>query len=324
MTAFNATPNNNPGSGAAQPQQQQPLKSEPVNNSLSVTNEAPASSWVPKVFAGVAIVAAFAGWMYQSSQLSVVRNELAHSRDQMSELHKQVDTASAEAEAKLNESIAKMNQQIADAKKEAEVTVVRTQNVRAAQANKTLTALTQRNEELVKQIDDIKKENQEAQEKSAQVAEKLSGVEGQIGDVKTEVANNRNTLDETRTDLKRAMGDMGVMSGLIATNSTELAALRKLGERDYIEFTLPRTGAPQKIGDVQLALKKTDLKRNRFTFDVLADDRRVEKKDKTINEPVQFYISKARQPYEVVINSVSKDKVSGYLAVPKAKLMAQR
>jgi hypothetical protein len=114
------------------------------------------------------------------------------------------------------------------------------------------------------------------------------------------------------------------MSGLIATNSTELAALRKLGERDYYEFTLPKKSGPQRVGDIQLTLKKADVKRNKFTLDVLADDRRVEKKDKGINEPVQFYMSGTRIPYEVVVNEIRKDQVIGYLSVPKVKIMAKR
>jgi hypothetical protein len=111
-----------------------------------------------------------------------------------------------------------------------------------------------------------------------------------------------------------------VMSGLIATNSKELEALKKLGDRDYFEFDLPKSSSPQKVGDIQLALRRADVKRNRFTLEVLADDRRVEKKDKTINEPVQFYTSSTRIPYEIVVNQVRKDHVVGYLSVPKVKL----
>jgi hypothetical protein len=174
---------------------------------------------------------------------------------------------------------------------------------------------------LAQQLDQLKQDNTS---KATEVDQTLTGIKGDVGDVKTEVASTKADLDTTKTDLKRAMGDMGVMSGLIATNSTELGELRKLGERNYIEFTLPKNGGPQKVGDIQMALKKNDWKRNRFTLDVLADDKRVEKRDKTVNEPVQFYLSSMRLPYEVVVNSVTKDGVKGYLAVPKVKLMAQR
>ncbi len=138
--------------------------------------------------------------------------------------------------------------------------------------------------------------------------------------VKQNVASTRSDLDKTGADLKRVMGDMGVMSGLIATNSKDLDALRALGERNYFEFDLTKAQGMKKIGDVVLTLKKSDPKRNRFTVDVLADDKHVEKKDKTMNEPVQLYLSGNMQPYEIVVNQVKKDEVVGYLATPKVKV----
>jgi hypothetical protein len=115
------------------------------------------------------------------------------------------------------------------------------------------------------------------------------------------------------------------MSGLIATNSKELSALRELGERDYIEFRVGRSKDLQRVGDINIRLKKADVKRNRFSLELVADDKRVEKKDRNINEPVQFYVlSKARQPYEMVVNEVRKDEIVGYLAVPKLKLAARK
>jgi hypothetical protein len=119
------------------------------------------------------------------------------------------------------------------------------------------------------------------------------------------------------------MGDMGVMSGLIATNGKDLQMLRDLGERNYFEFDLSKGQLTKKVGDITISLKKADPKRNRYTVDVLADDRHTEKKDKTINEPVQLYVAGNRQPYEVVVNEIKKDEVIGYLATPKVK-MARR
>jgi len=110
------------------------------------------------------------------------------------------------------------------------------------------------------------------------------------------------------------------MSGLIATNSKDLDQLRALGERNYFEFDINRKEAAKKVGDIMLTLKKADPKRSRFTMDVLADDHHVEKRDKTINEPVQLYVSGNMQPYEIVVNRVDKDHVTGYLATPKVKL----
>lgn len=149
---------------------------------------------------------------------------------------------------------------------------------------------------------------------------RITEVNGEVTTVKADVASTRADLDKTGQELKRAMGDMGVMSGLIATNQKELGELRELGERNYFEFDIHKGAGVKKVGDVNLELRKSDLKRNRFTLAVVADDKRVEKRDKTINEPVQFYVSGSRQPYEIVVNQVKKDEVIGYLATPKLKL----
>jgi len=156
--------------------------------------------------------------------------------------------------------------------------------------------------------------------KFTEVSGNVNTVKTNVEEVKANVAATQAELTKTGLDLRRAMGDMGVMSGLIATNSKDLDALRALGERNYMEFDIAKNQGPRKIGDVTLNLKKSDVKRNRFTMDVMADDKRVEKKDKTINEPVQFYTAGNVQPYEIVVNQVSKDHVTGYLSTPKVKL----
>jgi hypothetical protein len=145
----------------------------------------------------------------------------------------------------------------------------------------------------------------------------VSGVKTDVGAVRTDLSTTREDLDKTGADLKRAMGDMGVMSGLIATNSKDLQALRDLGDRNYFEFDLEKGALTKKVGNVTLTLKKSDPKHNRYTIAVLADDKLVEKRDKTINEPVQLYTAASKQPYEIVVNQVQKDKVVGYLATPK-------
>jgi len=159
----------------------------------------------------------------------------------------------------------------------------------------------------------------EVKETATATSAKVGEVSTEVGTVKTEVAANKAELDKTIADLKRATGDLGVQSGLIATNAKELSALKALGERNYFEFNLAKSKQPQRVGDIMLTLKKTDQKKNRFTVELVADDKKVEKKDKNVNEPLQFYVSKARQPYEIVVNEVKKDRISGYLATPKVQ-----
>jgi hypothetical protein len=146
---------------------------------------------------------------------------------------------------------------------------------------------------------------------------KLGEVSTEVGAVKSEVSSTKAELDKTIQNLKRVQGDLGEQGSLIATNGKELQALRLLGERNYFEFKMAKAKAPMKVGDISMLLKKADPKKNRFTVEVIADDKNVEKRDRTVNEPIQFLTSKARQPYEIVVNEVKKDYIAGYLATPK-------
>ena len=101
-----------------------------------------------------------------------------------------------------------------------------------------------------------------------------------------------------------------MQSGLIATNAKEVDALRQLGEKNYFEFDLGKTKEPQRVGPISVRLRKADQKRNRFTIELWADDKRIEKKDKTLLEPVQFYVQGSRMPYELVVNKLDKDHIS--------------
>jgi chromosome segregation ATPase len=190
--------------------------------------------------------------------------------------------------------------------------------------------LEQEQQEVTGQIADLKTATSDADSKIAAVSTDVDGVKTDVTGVKTDVstvksdvASTKDGLDKTSSDLKRAMGDMGVMSGLIATNSKDLQALRELGDRNYAEFDLSKSMSTKKIGDVILTLKRTDPKHNRFTVTVSADDKLVEKRDRSINEPVQMYVHNNRQPYEIVVNQVKKDEIVGYLSTPKVTLARQ-
>jgi len=159
----------------------------------------------------------------------------------------------------------------------------------------------------------------EVKQAATQISEKVGGIATDVSTARSEIASTRTNVEKTFFELRSVRGDLGIQSGKIATNARELAALKALGDRAYFEFELPKTKTPQKIGDVAVQLKKWDARRNRFTIDLIADDRRTEKKDRTVNEPVQFYVAKARVPYELVVNEVRRDKIVGYLAAPKTR-----
>ncbi len=144
---------------------------------------------------------------------------------------------------------------------------------------------------------------------------RLSDVNNDVAGVKTDLASTKTDLNQTKSDLKKVSGDLGVTSGFVATNGKEIEELKRRGERNIIEFSLKKQKNMQKVGDISLRLEKSDLKHNKFTVIVLADDKTVEKRDRNINEPLQFYVSKSL--YEVVVNSVGKDQIAGYLSTPK-------
>src|SRR5713226_5649602 len=158
----------------------------------------------------------------------------------------------------------------------------------------------------------------EALKHAEQLAAQIAAVNTDVTGVKSQLGMTQAELQKTVADLKKVTGDLGVQSGYIATNGKELAALKRLGERNIVEFNLAKSKQPQRVGDISLTLKKADPKHNKYTVDVLADDKITEKKDRTINEPVQFYVAKGgRLPYEIVVNQVGKDKIVGYLSTPK-------
>jgi chromosome segregation ATPase len=185
---------------------------------------------------------------------------------------------------------------------------------RADQVAKTLAEEQQRQQRQQRQV---ASEISEVKQAASETAAKIGEVSTRVGAVRSEVAATRSELEKTISELKRVRGDMGVMSGLVATNSKELAALKALGERNYVEFNLKREKQFQKIGDIAVKLNKTDPRKNQFTIELVVQDKKIEKKDRSINEPLQFYAAQGRKPYEVVVNEVKKDLIVGYLATPK-------
>src|SRR5262249_39450563 len=129
-----------------------------------------------------------------------------------------------------------------------------------------------------------------------------------------DVAGVKSDLDATKNNLQMARSEMGT---LIARNHDEIDQLRRMGQRDYYEFTVQRKAGPQKVGSIQVELRDTNTKKNQYTINVLADDKNFEKKNRSVNEPIFFYTGGSRQPVELVINKVSKTTASGYLSVPK-------
>jgi hypothetical protein len=163
----------------------------------------------------------------------------------------------------------------------------------------------------------LKADEESTKQQFGAVATEVSGVKGEVGKVSADVTDTKNDLAVTKGKLEHAIGDLNKHSELIATSHDELEMLKHRGDRDYFEFTLKKDKDPTHLSIVSLQLKKTDPKKSKFTLYVLADDKRIEKKDRTINEPLQFYSGRERVLFEVVINTVDKNTVTGYLSTPK-------
>jgi hypothetical protein len=150
------------------------------------------------------------------------------------------------------------------------------------------------------------------------VSTAVSSVRTDVGGVKRDVASTKLELASTEEKLKAAIGEMGVESGLIAENSQQLGILRHKGDRNYFEFTVRKGQPPLALSTIKLRLRKTDTKRSRYTLEISSDDKQLQKKNRDVNEPLQFYNGKPPMMFEIVVNQIGRNEVSGYLSTPKA------
>jgi cell division protein FtsB len=255
--------------------------------------------WIAVLFGVLFVALAAMGFFGYTSQ-SRMSQELAKAEDANKQLMQRLDQA---------------NSSLADLKGHIEVTEEKL-GMTQAELSKAKS-----------RAESIRKDQQAADQKlSTQLAqaqkeseEKIGAVATDLGGAKKDIETTRNDLETTKGKLDRATGDMGVMSGLIARNHDDLEDLKRRGERNYYEFTIPKTKTAQRVGPVQISLNKVDPKKSKYTMTVYADDKSIEKKDRTAGEPVQFYVkgSSRMSPYEIVVFDVGKNQITGYLSTPK-------
>lgn len=209
------------------------------------------------------------------------------------------------------------NQQIAELDKRMQSAEADSETL-AKQLGLTKKELAQRSAELVRQQKAAEERlSAEQKEQISQVNGDIASVKSDVGGVKTDVASTKTELASTEAKLQSTIGDLGVQSGLIAHTRDDLEVLKHKGDRNYYEFTLVRGAKPQAISTVTLQLKKVDPKRGKFTLNVTADDKTIEKRDRNISEPIQFYTGRDHLLYELVVWSVTKKQATGYLSTPK-------
>ena len=248
-----------------------------------------AGKWLLLVLA--ILIVATAGYAYYTNHETVrnLADQLAVSQAQVKELQNRMQTAEAQEETL------------------------------ARQAGLTKKELVQRSAEILAQQKAA--ENRLEQEQKAQISAvtgDIAGVKTDVGGVKTDVASTKSDLEATKAKLQSTIGDLGMQSGLIANTRSDLEVLKHKGDRNYYEFTLLRGAKPQPVSTVSLQLRKSDAKKGKFTLNVTSDDKTIEKKDRNVSEPIQFYSGRDHLLFEVVIWTVEKNKATGYLSTPKS------
>ena len=255
---------------------------------IHVENHSNAGKWILIIVA--LLVVAGAGYAQYNTHMAIEKltADLAGSQAQVKELQNRMQTAEAEGEA--------LAQQAGMTKKELAQRTAQLQAEQRAAANRL---------------------EQEQKAQITAVSGDIAGVKTDVGGVKTDVASTKADLEATKAKLQSAVGDLGVQSGLIATTRGDLEALKHKGDRNYYEFTLLKGAKPQPVSTVSLQLRKTDMKKGKFTLNVTSDDKTIEKKDRNVAEPIQFYSGRDHMLFELVIWTVEKDKATGYLSTPK-------
>jgi len=258
---------------------------------LHMESQSTAGKWILTILA-VAFVAVSGYTHYvMHTTLQKVTSDLAGSQAQVKELQDRMQTQEAQ------------------------------QETLARQAGMTKKELAQRTAELQAEeratASRLEKQQKEEQAQMGQVSNDITGVKTDVGGVKTDVAATKADLEATKAKLQTAVGDLTGQSELIATTRSDLEVLKHKGDRNYYEFTLLKGAKPQPVSTVSLQLKKADVKKGKFTMNVTSDDKTLEKKDRNIAEPIQFYSGRDHMLFELVVWSVDKNKATGYLSTPK-------
>lgn len=256
-----------------------------------VEQQSNAGKWILILLAIVVIAAA--GYAQYSNHLAIqkLNSDLSGSQAEVKELQNRMQTSEAQEET--------LARQAGMTKKEL---AERTREIQAQQ----------------KAAETRLEEEEKAQKAQiSAVSGDVAGVRTDVGGVKTDVASTKADLEATKARLQSTVGDLGVQSGLIATTRSDLEVLKHKGDRNYYEFTLLKGAKPQPVATISLQLKKADPKKGKFTVNVTSDDKTIEKKDRNVAEPIQFYSGRDHLLFELVVWTVDKNKATGYLSTPK-------
>lgn len=256
-----------------------------------VEQQSTAGKWILLILAILFVAGSVYGYVTTQQRVEKLTSALGSSQAQVAELQKRMQSAEAQEET-LGEKLGMTKKELAQRAAELQA------QERAAESR-------------------LEKEQKASQAQLGEVSGEVAGVKTDVGGVKTDVASTRADLESTKQKLQSTIGDLGVQSGLIAHTRDDLEVLKHRGDRNYYEFTLLKGAKPQPVATISLQLKKTDAKHGKFTMNVTSDDRTIEKKDRNIAEPIQFYSGRDHHLFELVVWTVDKKKATGYLSTPK-------
>jgi chromosome segregation ATPase len=244
--------------------------------------------WLLLLLAAIYVAASLYFLVDLRGRVTQLAQNQASAQKQIGELTTRMQSAEAEAET--------LGQQVGITKKEL--------SQRAAQLQAAQRAAEER---LAK----------EQKEQITAVSGDIAGVKTDVGGVKTDLGQTKTDLAATKAKLESTVGDLGLQSGLIARTRDDLEVLKHRGDRQYYEFTLLKGAKPQAVSTVSLQIRKIDAKRGKYTLNVTSDDKTIEKKDRNVNEPIQFYTGRDHMLYELVVWTLDKNKATGYVSTPK-------
>jgi len=292
--------------------------SDTMENTTKTTNLGRAN-WVHFLCSGLVLLGSMA--FYETSQAEALRREVAQLRRDNFALRTNLsksDRALQQSLAAFHEELEQFHAELASARAETGEGLAMAQKAAVRHADALVSKLERKRRQQEAQARQLSAELNQVKQSTAETSTRLNGISSDVGSVRSEVESVRTVARQASANLQQTRGDVGMMNGLIATNAEEIQMLRDLGDRNVYEFTLAKSDGAKRVGDIQVALDKTDAKHNVFTVEILAADQRVEKRDKNINEPLPFYVpGKGGQPYELVVNEVDKNTVKGYLATPR-------
>lgn len=293
------------------------LENTPARRPRTLTGQSGQAAVPPVAIVMLVLIAALVGstlYLYMemknartetAEQIQMLQEQVAQLEGSVNRTSRVVDTSVQEVKGMVQEAESKIDQ-------------------KASQVEQRVLG---RTTTLAKQLEQSKQQQQaamaevggkisELNEVASQTDSKVGALSGRVDTVKTDLSDTQAELEKAVATLTTVRGDLGVQSGLIATNSGELDALKRLGTRNYFEFDIDKSKDGTKVGRIQIRLRDANEKKNRFTIEVMADDKTIEKKNKTLLEPIQFYVIGSKIPYEIVVNKLDKNRIAGYLATP--------